>query len=47
VRNRHFIDSWVYEYEGLYLKLRDEHINDERLHQFQLKNENLENFVYK
>ena len=32
LRNRHFIDSYVFEYEGLYLSLRGEHIKDKRLH---------------
>jgi len=32
VRNRLFIDSYVFEYEWLYLSLRVEHIKDKRLH---------------
>ena len=28
VRNRHFIDSYVFEYEGLYLSLGGEYIKD-------------------
>jgi len=31
-RNRLFIDSSIFEYEGLYLSLRGEHIKDKRLH---------------
>jgi len=32
VRNKLFIDSKFFEYEGLYLSLRGEHIKDKRLH---------------
>jgi len=32
IHNRLFIDSYVYEYEGLYLSSRDEHIKVKRLH---------------
>jgi len=32
VRNRHFIDCLVFEYEGLYLSLRGEQIKDKRLY---------------
>jgi hypothetical protein len=32
VRNSLFIDSEVFEYEGLYLSFRGEHIKDKRLH---------------
>ena len=32
LRNRHFIDTLVFEYEELYLSLRGEHIKDKRLH---------------
>jgi len=32
VRNRLSIDRQVFEYEGLYLSLRAEHIKDKRLH---------------
>jgi hypothetical protein len=32
VRNRLFIDSLVFEYEGLYLLLRGERLKDKRLH---------------
>jgi len=32
VRNRLFIGSYVFEYEGLYLSLRGEHIKDNSLH---------------
>jgi len=32
VRNSLFIDSKVFEYEGLYSSLRGEHIKDKRLH---------------
>jgi len=35
VRNRHFIDSYVFEYEGLYLSLRGDQIKDKRLYYFQ------------
>jgi len=35
VRNRLFIDSYVFEYEGLYLSLRGEHLKDKRLYKFQ------------
>jgi len=31
-RNRIFIDSYVFEYEGLFLSLRGEHIKDKLLH---------------
>ena len=31
-RNRLFIDSYVLDYEGLYLSLRGDHIKDKRLH---------------
>jgi len=33
--NTHFIDSYVFEYEGLYLSLQFEHIKDKRLNEFQ------------
>ena len=32
VRNRLYIDSNVFQYEGLYLSLRGEHIKEKRLH---------------
>jgi len=32
VRNRLFIDSLVFEYEGIYFSLRGEHIKDKLLH---------------
>jgi len=32
VRSTLFIDSYVFEHEGLYLSLRGEHIKDKRLH---------------
>ena len=32
VRNRLFIESYVFEYEGLYLSLRGEHMKDKGLH---------------
>jgi len=32
VRNRLFIDSYIFEYEGLYFSLRGEHIKVKRLH---------------
>jgi len=32
VRNRVFIDSYVFEYEELYLSLWGEYIKDKRLH---------------
>jgi hypothetical protein len=31
VRNRLFIDSYIFEYEELFLSLRGEHIKDKRL----------------
>ena len=31
-RNRLFIDSYVLEYEGLYLSLRGDHLKDKRLY---------------
>jgi len=46
VRNRLFIDSKVFEYEGLYLSLDAENIKDKRLHYFQKNNEYLEFFFY-
>jgi len=35
VRNRLVIYSSFFEYEGLYLSLRGEHIKENRLHKFQ------------
>jgi len=32
VRNKLFIDTKFFEYEGLYLSLRGEHIKDKHLH---------------
>ena len=32
VRNRLLIDSYVFEYEGLFLSLRGDHIKEKRLH---------------
>ena len=44
VRNRHFIDNYVFEFEGLYLSLRAEHIKDNSFHNFNKINVNFEIF---
>ena len=40
VRNRLYIDGYVFEYEGLYLSLRGEHITHKRLINFNKNNKN-------
>ena len=40
------IDSYVFEYEGLYLSLRGEHLKVKRLVEFQKNIENLEIFCF-
>ena len=44
VRNRPFIDGFVFEYEGLYFSLRGEHRTDKRLINFNKNNKNLKIF---
>jgi len=46
VSNRLFIDSEVFDYEGLYLSFRGEYIKDKVYINFIKKYENLEIFFY-